>query len=121
MAFGPPVTDIAPTIRVSVGSDKDSLQPPPSPYPTHVDPSPVESHASTSTEATEIEDDGESNEEPDEDPRSPDIEIMSPAVSIGNDSIPGSRNSNVPRSFSPTVASSVCAPNTIYDECADVE
>ena len=55
----------------------DSLAPPPSPYPATVDPSPVESNTSTSTDATDIEVDACEDDE--EEVKSPDIELLSPA------------------------------------------
>lgn len=66
--------------RASLGSEKGSLQPPPSPYPATVDPSPVESHTSNSTEHTDFEDvDGEDVQPPDDDGEAtPDIEVLSP-------------------------------------------
>lgn len=58
----------------------DSLAPPPSPYPAHVDPSPVDSNG---TESTEIEDEKQDEvkspvPEQSEELQSPDIEITSP-------------------------------------------
>jgi len=41
--------------RTSSSSDRESLQPRPSPYPQHVDPSPVDSNNSTSSDATDFE------------------------------------------------------------------
>jgi len=72
--------------RASAGSnsDKDSnLHPPPqSPYPPLVEPSPVESHNSHSTEATEIDEEAQNHQEDNQgEVKSPDIEIISPAVS----------------------------------------
>ncbi len=53
-------------------------KPPLSPYPATVDPSPVESHNSASTEATDIEVDDRHLHV--DDVKSPDIEVLSPAV-----------------------------------------
>lgn len=65
--------------RASTGSERDSLAPPPSPYPATVDPSPVESNDSHSTDITDIDqDDLLSPSAGDDPPKSPDIEIMSP-------------------------------------------
>ncbi|TID26728.1 hypothetical protein E2P81_ATG01194 [Venturia nashicola] len=65
--------------RASTGSERDSLAPPPSPYPATVDPSPVESNDSHSTDVTDIDqDDLLSPSSGDDPPKSPDIEIMSP-------------------------------------------
>ena len=52
-------------------------KPPLSPYPATVDPSPVESHGSASTEATDIEVDDRHLHV--DDVKSPDIEVLSPA------------------------------------------
>jgi hypothetical protein len=68
----------------SSNSDKDSnLQPPlQSPYPALVEPSPVESHNSHSTEATDIDEEAQNHQDDGQDEvKSPDIEIISPAVS----------------------------------------
>src|SRR5205814_766063 len=58
-------------------------QPPPqSPYPALVEPSPVESHDSHPTEATEIDEEAQNHQEDTQgELKSPDIEIISPAVS----------------------------------------
>ena len=59
----------------------DSLAPPPSPYPQHTDPSPVDSNG---TESTEIEDQAQEDSNvkspntANEELNSPDIEITSP-------------------------------------------
>ncbi|KAK4944051.1 hypothetical protein LTR66_014545 [Elasticomyces elasticus] len=60
----------------------DWLAPPPSPYPQNVEPSPVDSNG---TESTEIEDDAqEGTEQKDaDDVKSPDIEITSPSSQEG--------------------------------------
>ncbi|KAK4551846.1 hypothetical protein LTR86_010842 [Recurvomyces mirabilis] len=69
-----------PTSNRSSGPS-DSLAPPPSPYPQHTDPSPVDSNG---TESTEIEDqaqedgNGKSPNTANEELNSPDIEITSP-------------------------------------------
>jgi hypothetical protein len=49
---------------------------PPSPYPLTVDPSPVESTGSSSTDATDIDVDGAQDVD---EVKSPDIELISPA------------------------------------------
>ncbi|KAF2401848.1 hypothetical protein EJ06DRAFT_364232 [Trichodelitschia bisporula] len=70
--------------RASGGSDKESLAPPPSPYPATVDPSPVESIDSTSSQSTDVTDiDQDQNNDNDSlgDIKSPDIEVLSPSGS----------------------------------------
>lgn len=63
----------------------DTLHPPPSPYPQHIDPSPVDSNGTENTEIEEeAQEDGESqaqseaNNAPDADVTPSDIEIISP-------------------------------------------
>ncbi|KAF1835716.1 hypothetical protein BDW02DRAFT_567750 [Decorospora gaudefroyi] len=67
----------------SSGHTADHLQPPPSPYPATVDPSPVDSNGTNATDHTEIEDDAQVNhpgEDGMSDMRSPATdEIVSPA------------------------------------------
>ncbi|KAF2476075.1 uncharacterized protein BDR25DRAFT_331654 [Lindgomyces ingoldianus] len=71
----------------SSGTTSDHLVPPPSPYPSTVDPSPVDSNG---TNATEIEDDAQVNQVSEDemsDMRSPDMEdIASPASQASQDS-----------------------------------
>ena len=63
----------------------DNLAPPPSPYPAHVDPSPVDSNGTESTEIEDEKQDGVKSPLPEqsEEVQSPDIEITSPQ-SIGS-------------------------------------
>lgn len=63
----------------------DNLAPPPSPYPTQVDPSPVDSNGTESTEIEDEKQDGVKSPLPEqsEEVQSPDIEITSPQ-SIGS-------------------------------------
>lgn len=68
----------------SSGATSDHLQPPPSPYPTHIDPSPVDSNG---TNSTEIEDDAQENppsEDEMSDARSPDMEDITSPSSQGS-------------------------------------
>ncbi|KAF7446870.1 hypothetical protein PtrSN002B_000863 [Pyrenophora tritici-repentis] len=60
----------------SSGHTSDHLQPPPSPYPATVDPSPVDSNGTSHTDHTEIEDDAQ-EDHPSEDGMS---DIRSPAT-----------------------------------------
>ncbi|CAN9425892.1 unnamed protein product [Alternaria alternata] len=60
----------------SSGHTSDHLQPPPSPYPASVDPSPVDSNGTSHTDHTEIEEDAQENH-PSEDGMS---EIRSPGT-----------------------------------------
>ncbi|TKA75414.1 hypothetical protein B0A49_02638, partial [Cryomyces minteri] len=68
----------------------DSLAPPPSPYPSHIDPSPVDSNG---TESTEIEDDTqedtlhEQEPEQEQNTKSPDDEVKSPKSQEGADAL----------------------------------
>lgn len=73
--------------RASTGSEKDSLAPPPSPYPATVDPSPVESNDSHSTDVTDIDADDVQSPNPADGLKSPDIEIMSPASGMSADDV----------------------------------
>ena len=73
--------------RASTGSEKDSLAPPPSPYPATVDPSPVESNDSHSTDVTDIDADDALSPNPADGLKSPDIEIMSPASGMSADDV----------------------------------
>ena len=79
------LTDKPPWRRSS--ADKDFLHPPQSPYPAHVDPSPVESQTSESTDTTDIEQ--EVGEGIEDEVKSPDIEISSPqsAGASGHESV----------------------------------
>ena len=63
----------------------DNLAPPPSPYPAQVDPSPVDSNGTESTEIEDEKQDGVKSPLPEqsEEVQSPDIEITSPQ-SIGS-------------------------------------
>lgn len=54
-------------------NNSDSLAPPPSPYPDHVDPSPTDSNG---TESTEIEEDVQEQSTDDHNPVSPSVEII---------------------------------------------
>lgn len=68
----------------SSGTTSDHLQPPPSPYPTHIDPSPVDSNG---TNSTEIEDDAQENPPSEDEPsdiRSPDMEDITSPSSQGS-------------------------------------
>jgi len=56
-------------------NNSDSLAPPPSPYPTHVDPSPTDSNG---TESTEIEEDVQEHTSDDNKATSPNVDITSP-------------------------------------------
>jgi len=69
-------------------SASDHLQPPPSPYPATVDPSPVDSNGTSQTDHTDIEDDAQVNHLGDDD-------AMSDIRSPGTDEIasPASHNS----------------------------
>ena len=78
--------------RASGGSNSDKesnlLPPPQSPYPALVEPSPVESHNSHSTEATEIDEEAQNHQDDAQgEAKSPDIEIISPAVSHDSASV----------------------------------
>ena len=73
--------------RASTGSEKDSLAPPPSPYPATVDPSPVESNDSHSTDVTDIDAVDVQSPNPADGLKSPDIEIMSPASGMSADEV----------------------------------
>ncbi|KAF2430172.1 hypothetical protein EJ08DRAFT_254252 [Tothia fuscella] len=70
--------------RASVGSD-NSLHPPPSPYPATVDPSPVESNDSHSTDVTDIDADGDDDQHSERSEQDRDIEILSPASGISQE------------------------------------
>ncbi|KAF2100983.1 hypothetical protein NA57DRAFT_36507 [Rhizodiscina lignyota] len=83
--------------QISDSSDKDSLVPP-SPYPATVDPSPVDSQNSTSTDATdiELEEQEEQIQERHEDVTSPsNDEIVSPASAVSQE-MPGKINTQLP-------------------------
>lgn len=58
----------------------ESLAPPPSPYPAQVDPSPVDSNGTESTEIEDEKQDGVKSPLPEQsdEVQSPDIEITSP-------------------------------------------
>lgn len=74
--------------RLSASSERDLLAPPPSPYPATVDPSPVESNDSHSTDVTDIDADDAQSPRPSDGLKSPDIEIMSPASGTSHDEVP---------------------------------
>jgi len=71
----------------SSGHTSDHLQPPPSPYPASVDPSPVDSNGTSHTDHTEIEEDAQENHPSEDgmsDIRSPGTDdIVSPASQDG--------------------------------------
>lgn len=73
------------TLLCRSSGPSESLAPPPSPYPAHVDPSPVDSNGTESTEIEDEKQDGVKSPLPDqgEELQSPDIEITSPQ-SIGS-------------------------------------
>lgn len=59
----------------------DSLMPPVSPYPSQIEPSPVDSNASNGTETTDIEEEAQEIKSPGpagDELQSPDVEIRSP-------------------------------------------
>ncbi|KIW08627.1 uncharacterized protein PV09_00583 [Verruconis gallopava] len=76
-----------PMNRQSTGSEKDSLAPPPSPYPATVDPSPVESNDSHSTDVTDIDAEDVHSPSHADGLKSPDIEIISPASGMSAEDV----------------------------------
>ncbi|KAF1944665.1 hypothetical protein EJ02DRAFT_340409 [Clathrospora elynae] len=94
----------------SSGNTSDHLQPPPSPYPATVDPSPVDSNGTSHTDHTDIEDDAQVNhmsEDGMSDIRSPATDdIVSPA-SQGSQPKPHKLNTMVRRADSDDAPPSV--------------